>query len=177
MEDRHVSAEMELRQGLAQEQKACSIRLRHMVGYCETINKKSNNYNGDCPHAQRRKMTERDIRELHQQYKLRDDMDRMHEARINVMRDKQARQLEAFEKRQQEELEALSKRHASEVDALDTRFATDTSEFETLFARRKDRLMMKWAREEERIRSSLSIDTGDEFGPLPAITWPLDGPR
>lgn len=168
LEDRHVSAEMELRQGLAQEHKACLIRLRHMEQYCNTSN--TNNNDRDC--FPTRKVTERDLRELSQQYDIRDDMDRMHQARINVMRDKQARQLEALEKRQQEELEDLMNRQETELDALENSFAADESEFQRSFGQRKERLTKKWAAEEETMRTRLSNETGNEFGPLPSIMWP-----
>ena len=121
-----------------------------------------------------RHITPRDLRELSQQYDLRDDMGRLHEARINVLRDKQTRQLETVEKGQREELEEVVSGHEKKVESLEAEFASDEAGFERLFGRRKERLMKKWATEEgaTRVRLEKESDRGDVFGPLPSITWP-----
>lgn len=165
MEDRHVAAEMELRESLAQERKSCLIRLRHMEQYCGTGKTQ--------PGFPARRVTERDLRQLSQQYDLRDDMGRMHEARINVMREKQARQLEGLEKRQREAEEQLASQHETEMQALEASFASDEARFQLLFSGRKERLMKKWMREEEELRARLTQQTGQAYGPLlPPMSWP-----
>lgn len=171
MEDRHLVAEMELRQTLAHEERACLIRLKHMEDYFNPAKANTTKMKND--NLPVRRITERDIRELNRQYHVRDGMSRLHEARINVLRDQQARKLEALEKRQRQELEQLvGKRLEAELETLEASFAHDEASFEDLFRRRKEALRAKWLREETVIRARLEEETKEIFGPLPPIPWP-----
>ena len=178
---------MELRQTLAQEERACLIRLRHMEDYCQTAVAKLDPaaaHKGKLaqpkaePHESRhRVITDRDRRELEQQYILRDNMGRLHEARINVLRDQQARQLEGLEKRQRHELEQLvARRLEAEMEALEASFAQDEAAFDQVFRRRQDLLQQHWLKEDTRQRKILEKKTGSWYAPLHPIAWP-DDPR
>src|SRR5438270_13769088 len=81
LEDRQVGAEMELRTSLKQAERSVAIRLRHMEAYCDGLGRSAH---GNLP---ARTVTERDLRELGQQYNIRDDLERMHQSKINVMRE------------------------------------------------------------------------------------------
>jgi len=86
LEDRQVCAEMELRDSLSWIEKSSAVRLRHMEAYCEGMGRSMNGH-------PTRTVTERDLRELGQQYNIRDNLERLHQCKINVMRDKQAKQV------------------------------------------------------------------------------------
>ncbi|KAI9821476.1 MAG: hypothetical protein M1832_003323 [Thelocarpon impressellum] len=163
LEDRQVSAEMELREALTQEKKSCQVRLRHMEGYCDRINAKAA--------VPGRVVTERDLRELGQQYGLRDDMERMHQSRVNVLREKQAQQLEALAKRQDEEWQKVSEQLAADLEALEERFAREKKGFDAVFGRRRERLGKRWNAGEEILRKRVEERDGPKLGPLPPVEW------
>ncbi|KAI9675068.1 MAG: hypothetical protein M1817_001475 [Caeruleum heppii] len=163
VEDRQVNAEMELRKALIQEQKSMSIRLRHMEAYVNTIQR-----HDDQP---ARVVSDRDRNELGQQHNIRDDMDRLHQARINVLRDKQAQQLEALSMRQEEEHTKLLDRSADEVHALEERSAFEERAFDVSFQERRVRLTNRWRRVEQIARKKLEIQDGVVYGPFPRLQW------
>ena len=163
LEDRQVAAEMELREVLKQEQRSCSVRLRHMEAYCERVNSKSM--------AAGVTITERDLRELSQQYNLRDNMEQICLNRINVLRDMQAKQLEKLGEKQEQEREKLKTQSTAELASLDERFGLEDQGFETVFGQRKSRLSKRWTRGEEILRKKLEMRDGVSYGPLPKIKW------
>ncbi|KAI9751888.1 MAG: hypothetical protein M4579_005845 [Chaenotheca gracillima] len=164
LEDRQVFAEMELRKSLKQDQKSCLVRLRHMEAYCKGLNTKGAKTG--------RVITERDRQELLQQRNKRNDMDRLHQARINVLRDKQAQQLEALIARQDEEWSCSLERSTKEMEQMEERFEIDEVSFETVFKSRRHRLVKRWARTEEVARKKLETQQQMLFGPLPKMEWP-----
>ncbi|KAI9800715.1 MAG: hypothetical protein M1833_003130 [Piccolia ochrophora] len=168
LEDRQVSAEMDLRQTLKQERKACAVRLRHMEAYCEVIKTQKLGQ----PAMSSRVVTDRDLRELHQQYRLRDTMDRSHESRINVMRDRQTKQLETLESRQADEMEKLRASSATELDALQSASALENTCFNQIFASRRARVIARWFREEAILRKRLELESGLAYGSLSPLLWP-----
>ncbi|KAI9808594.1 MAG: hypothetical protein M1825_003744 [Sarcosagium campestre] len=166
LEDRQVAAEMDLRQTFLQERRACAVRLRHMEAYCSGYSAK----NAVPP----RVVTDRDLRELHQQYRVRDGMDQAHENRINVLREKQAQRLEALEARQMDELERLKQRSALELEAMSAAFASEEDHFKKVFDDRRSRLLSRWKLVDAIARKQLELETGLAYGPLSPIQWPND---
>jgi hypothetical protein len=166
LEDRQVAAEMELRATLKQAERSVQIRLRHMEAYCDGLGRNATNTN------QARVVTERDLRELGQQYNLRDDLDRLHQSKINVMRDKQAKQMEQLLIRQEEELEKLSNKQALEVEALEETFVVEEDAFGNIFKERRERLRRRWIIVEEIERKKLELEKKVRFAPMLPVEWP-----
>jgi hypothetical protein len=171
LEDRQVGAEMELRASQKQAERSVRIRLKHMEAYCDGLGRGASGVNPA------RIVTERDLRELGQQYNLRDDLERLHQSKINVMRDKQAKQMEELVYRQEEELGKLSTRQQNEIDALEETFAIEEERFYNLFVERRERLCRRWTLAEEVMRARLEQQSGVKYGPLPPIEWPLLVPK
>lgn len=165
LEDRQVGAEMELRASLKQSARSVQIRLKHMEAYCNGLGRNSAGQ-GD------RVVTERDLRELGQQYNLRDDLHRMHEAKINVMREKQAKQMDQLLARQAEEAEKLLLKQHEELDALEENFGVQEERFHNLYSARKERLKLRWSIQQEICRHSLVKTSGLEFARLEDIDFP-----
>ncbi|KAI9703341.1 MAG: hypothetical protein M1836_007908 [Candelina mexicana] len=165
LEDRQVNAEIEFRQTLNAERRACSVRLRHMEAYCHSLSAK-----GTLPS---RVVTDRDLRELRQQYSVRDSMERLHESRINVLREKQAKQLETLVKRQEEELERSVETHVEEGLEKEERAREEGEAFEGVVAERRERLGRRWARAMEIARRRLEVRDGVIYGPLLRMEWGL----
>jgi hypothetical protein len=166
LEDRQVAAEMELRASLKQSERSVLIRLRHMEAYCEGVGRASSGSNPA------RIVTERDRRELSQQYNLKNDIERLHQSRINVMREKQGRQMEQLLTRQEEELQKLARKQADELDAHDEVFADAEEKFTELFNARKERLRRRWAIVEEVTRRKMEARDGLRYAKLGDVEWP-----
>ncbi|KAF4124568.1 IBR domain [Geosmithia morbida] len=148
LEDRQVAAELELRVSLEQSERSVRIRLKHMEAYCEGLGRSSAQQQAASSPSgtsmPQRTVTERDLRELGQQYNLRDNMERMHQSKINVMRDRQAKRMEELLDRQEAELATLTAKGHEELDDLAARFAHETDAANSLFAARADRLRRRW---------------------------------
>jgi hypothetical protein len=166
LEDRQVAAEMELRASLKQSERSVHIRLRHMEAYCDGVGRAPSGPNPA------RVVTERDRRELSQQYNLKNDLERLHQSRINVMREKQGRQMEQLLARQDEELEKLALKQADELDAQEEAFGVEEEQFTELFNTRKERLRKRWMLVEEVTRRKMEARDGLRYSKLGDVDWP-----
>ena len=163
LEHRQLSAEVDLRKGLEVEKKACDTRLKHMQAYC---NPKSN-----VQGMPRREVTKSDYQQLEQQYHLRNTMDTLHASRINVLREKQAKQLERVAAKQEAELERVEQEFEQKNIDLDYQFRAEEVALKDEFAARQRRLVRRWDLAEAIERKKLEIETGDDYAQLPAIEW------
>lgn len=170
LEDRQVAAEMELRSTHKQAERSVRIRLRHMEAYCEGIGRTESGSNPA------RVITERDLRELGQQYRMRDDLQRLHQSKINVMRDKQAKQMEQLVARQDEELHKLGKKQDQELEVLAESFTDEEDEFFNLFQARRAKLRLRWDLTEEIMRKKLEAQNNVKYGPMVPVEWPQPAP-
>jgi hypothetical protein len=166
LEDRQVVAEMELRASLKQAERSVQIRLRHMEAYCDGLGR---NAYGNNP---ARVVTERDLRQLGEQYDIRDDLERLHQSKINVMRDKQAKQMEQLTARQDEELEKLASKQSEELEGLEDSFAAEEDAFIKLFLDRGSRIRRRWEVMAEIERRRLEIEQGLTYAPMRPVVWP-----
>ena len=166
LEDRQVGAEMELRASLKQAERSVQIRLRHMEAYCDGLGRSASGVNPA------RVVTERDLRELGQQYNLRDDLERLHQSKINVMRDKQAKQMEHLLVRQEEELEKLATKQNDELETLEESFGTEEEGFIKIFLERRERMRRRWGVVEEVERKKLESEKGVKFAAMSPVVWP-----
>ncbi|TVY12720.1 putative E3 ubiquitin-protein ligase ARI10 [Lachnellula arida] len=171
LEDRQVGAEMELRESHQQAERSVRIRLRHMEAYCDGLGR---NASGSNP---ARVVTERDLRELGQQYNVRDDLERLHQSKINVMRDKQAKQMELLLVRQEDELEKLAAKRREELEALDESFANEEDGFTRVFHERQLRLRRRWGIIEEMLRKTLEMEQKVKFAAILPVPWPEPEPN
>ena len=167
LEDRHLAAEMELSRALQQERQACDTRLKHMDAYCNGRLSVVEG-NGAPP---RRKVTDADYRKLVQQYQLRQGMDNLHEARINVLRKKQAKQAERVAQRHAVELDALKAALDAEAERRTAAASREEDELRSDFEVKKDRLVWRWKLMEAIERKKLEMETGLLYGEMPDVVW------
>ena len=165
LEHRHLSSEVDLERTLNLERQACLTRLKHMEAYC--------NSKGQIEGMPQRTVTNKDFRELAQQYHVRNGMSNLHEARINVLREKQAKQLERITAKQEIELSKLTSDSEQELQDLDIDFTDEENALQQEFAERKKRLIARWTLAEAIERRKLENETGEAYGSLPAIAWPM----
>ncbi|AEO54765.1 hypothetical protein MYCTH_2297743 [Thermothelomyces thermophilus ATCC 42464] len=119
-----------------------------------------------------RKVTERDLEQLRQQYSLRDGMERRHRSQINGLREKQARSMEELVGRHEREREALADRRAEEVEDLAVRFANEEDALLRTLADRRARLARRWLLAAEVLRAELEARHRRRFAPMPVTPWP-----
>jgi hypothetical protein len=169
LEDRQIAAEMELRTSLEQAEKSIRIRIKHMEAYCDGLGRAAAT-NG----MPARVVTERDLRELGQQYNIRDNMKRLHESKVDVMRERQTQRMEELLERQVEELQKIKDKRDQEVENLNAEFALDEDTLVMVFNARKHRVQKRWEVANEILRKELVDSKGVKYA-LPAIIpWPED---
>ena len=164
LEHRHLAAEVELVRTLDTERRACDIRLKHMEAYCSGLSPS----NG----MPRRKITEKDRQKLLQQHHIRSGMDNLHEARIHVLRERQAKQLERIMAKQEADTVDAKRELERHLDDHEYQFDVEEQDLRQEFSDRKKRISARWKLIEAIERQKLENETGDLYGPLPAITWP-----
>lgn len=169
LEHRHLSAEVDLCRALQLEKQACETRLRHMEAYCHPTSKVDG--------MPIRVVTRKDHQQLTLQYHVRHGMDNLHAARINVLREKQGKQLERVSAKQDQELETLAANFESETANLDQDFKAEEEGLQAEFSERKKRLVARWLLAEAIERRKLENETGETYGPLPALEWPDSASR
>ena len=165
LEDRQVAAEMELRASLEQSERSVKIRLKHMEAYCDGLGR---NPQSDMPG---RKVTERDLRELGQQYNLRDSMARLHQSKVNVMRDRQSKRMEELLERQETELTKHGEKRQEELEDQAAQFTHEADAVNTLFASRRERTQARWALAIEVLCKELEEKESTTYARLPTPEW------
>ncbi|KAL9137273.1 MAG: hypothetical protein Q9175_001525 [Cornicularia normoerica] len=166
LENRHLTAEVDLQKTLQLERQACDTRLKHMQAYC--------NPRSTVAGMPSRVVTKSDYRQLEQQYHIRNGMDNLHASRINVLREKQGKQQERIMAKQEAELETLESNFERQNEELDAKFRDEEMQLQQEFAERKKRLVRRWGLAEAIERRKLEQATGETFEPLPPITWSGD---
>ncbi len=166
LENRHLTAEVDLQRTLQRERQACDTRLKHMQAYC--------NPRSTVAGMPSRVVTKSDYRQLEQQYHIRNGMDNLHASRINVLREKQGKQQERIMAKQETELETLESDFERQNEEMDAKFQDEEVRLQQEFAERKKRLVRRWGLAEAIERRKLEHSTGETFEPLPPVTWSGD---
>ncbi|SPO00060.1 related to ariadne-2 protein [Cephalotrichum gorgonifer] len=178
LEDRQIKAEMDLRETLEASERSVQIRLKHMEAYCNGISAQAGSGGGDAAAAMpQRTVTERDLRELSQQYTLRDGMERMHNSRINVMRDRQLKAAEELVERQEAEWLRLETKRDEETEALAVEFSLEEEALSRELEERGRRLRWRWVLCIEILRRKLEEQHGVAYAGIPPPQWPGEEDR
>ena len=162
-ETRHLNAEVELERNLELERQACETKIKYMEGYCNTRNPTAG--------MPARKITDADYKKLVHQYQLRAGMDNLHEGRIHVLREKQAKQLQRVSAKQDAELEKADAELEKELEEVDNKYNAEEEDLRDEFAEHRRRLVAKWDVAESLERAKLEQETGEMYGPLPTVVW------
>ncbi|KAI4604485.1 hypothetical protein KJ359_000623 [Pestalotiopsis sp. 9143b] len=168
LEDRQVQAELELRMSLEQSERNVRIRLKHMEAYCDGLGQ---NPDSGMP---KRTVTERDLRELGQQYNVEKNMRQLHQAKINVMRDRQSKALEELQQRQDDELEKLLEKNRIELEALESVFADQEDALAMTFHTRRQTMNKRWELSMRILQKEMEAETGLRYSILESLEWPLE---
>ncbi|GAB0132462.1 hypothetical protein EsDP_00000897 [Epichloe bromicola] len=167
MEDRQITEELDLRSTLAQAARSIKVRIKHMEAYCDGLGQNPSASNGPP-----RVVTEQNLRDLGHQYNLRDDMERQHQAKINMMRDRQSKRMEELAQKHQVALEALVERNQKAMDELRESLPREQKTFESVFEARQSRLTSRWILAIEVQCKQLQERDGLKYSVLAPPTWP-----
>lgn len=173
LEDRQVEAEIELRETLQQSERSVRIQLKHMEAYCTGLQGKLTDGTEDKP-LPSRKVTQKHLEQLSQQYRVRDGMEQRHQSQINVLREKQAKRMEELLERHEKELETLMDRKAEEVEDLAVEFTNDEEALVQVFEHRRRRLQRHWDLALDILRVELEAADGLRFATMPGPRWSTD---
>ncbi|KAI7973266.1 hypothetical protein EIK77_004543 [Talaromyces pinophilus] len=116
-------------------------------------------------------ITRRQKEQLAQEYLDRNSMDRLHKARIKVLRERQEQQLQETTTRLERELDALISKNAEAILELERDHQRAEQEMLQVFDAKKTRLRRRWNIEEAIIRKRLEDQTGLPYGPLPIVSF------
>ncbi|PNS15985.1 hypothetical protein CAC42_4386 [Sphaceloma murrayae] len=139
VEDKHISAEADLRTAQDTERRNTQTALKHMEAYC-----RGESANGE-PHG--RTISEQDRQELAKAQRLRDNMDIRHESAINVLRGEQNQRLRRRVQRHDQEIEQLQRRRERELDRIQRDLDMEALEWKSQVSQKRAVLERWWAME------------------------------
>ncbi|OAA40161.1 IBR finger domain protein [Beauveria brongniartii RCEF 3172] len=177
LEDRQIAAEMELRATLEQTARSVKLRLKHMEAYCQGRAAAAvavAAHHTEAEAAAGRVVTERNLKELGQQYTLRDGMERQQAAKINVMRERQARRMEELLDRHDAEEEALADRQHGESQAQAARCAAEEEALTGTLRMLQLRLNARWSLQLDVLCREREEAEGLRYGAVATPAWPQD---
>ncbi|MCJ1332204.1 hypothetical protein MMC10_008896 [Thelotrema lepadinum] len=183
LENRHLTAEMDLERALVTERKACATKVKYMEAYC--YGSRNRNFTAAPPSPTEqaaataagmpaRKVTEHDYRKLVEQYNLRNGMDQLHSARINVLREQQAKQAERIGRRQEKELDGLEAERDADLAKVEREIEQELAPIRREWEARKKKMAWRWSVKEAIERKTLEAERGEVYGELPKVVWPAE---
>ena len=172
LEDSQIAEEMDLRASLEQASRSIKVRIKHMEAYCEGV--------GRSPAGSQqppRVVTEQNLRDLGRQYTVRDDMERQHESKINMMRDRQSKRMEELLQRHGQEMDKLYEKQQREKDDLDAKLESEEQTFRRVFEARQSHFTDRWNLAIEMQCKELEGHHGQRYGPISAPSWGEEGEK
>ena len=138
-----------------------------MEAYCDGLGQ---NPNGTT--LPPRVVTEQNLRDLGHQYNLRDDMERQHQSKINMMRDRQSKRMEELLERHEEDLETLAGEHRKAKNELHSRLEQEVEQFHSIFDGRQSRATARWVLAIEVLCKELQEQHGSKYAVIDPPSWP-----
>ena len=173
LEDRQIEAEIELRSTLDASERSIRIQLKYMEAYCKKLSQAEEEINEKDSKMPSREVTQKHLDQLSEQYRIRDGMERRHQAQINVLREKQGKKMEQLLDRHEDEMEALLHKKSEEIEDLAVEFANEADAIGHTFAERKARLQKRWLVSSEILRVEQEKKSGMRYAALPLPQWPV----
>jgi hypothetical protein len=157
--------------------RAILIRLRHMEAYVKnptpppTPETSISARDSDEQYLPERKVTDRDYHNLAQQYRERDAMETLHRSKIEVLRGKQEKALEAFMAKKDRELLLLKVEHARDIKATDETQAQEEERMNDEFSERRRRSETRWRLQSCVERTKMERITGMRYADLSDVVF------
>ncbi|KAK3954341.1 hypothetical protein QBC32DRAFT_90497 [Pseudoneurospora amorphoporcata] len=179
LEDRQIEAEIELRSTLDASERSIRIQLKYMEAYCKKLSQVGEEMSEKEQQALKdskmpsREVTQKHLDQLSEQYRIRDGMERRHQAQINVLREKQGKKMEQLLDRHEDEMEALLHKKSEEIEDLAVEFANEADAISHTFAERKAKLQKRWLVSSEILRVEQEKKSGMRYASLALPQWPV----
>lgn len=174
IEERQLAAEIEQEMEFEKAKMNSRTRIKHMEGYCVSHSPPTTpgSENGsDAERARMRKITRQQKEQLAQEYHDRDSMDRLHQAKIKVLRDRQEIQLQEAMARMERELNALVDKHSTELAELQKAHHQLEELVVQALDMKKSKMKSRWNLEQAILRRKLELEHGRPYGPLPPLSF------
>ena len=155
--------------------RAIVIRLRHMEAYVQnptpppTPEPSASARSSNGQNLPGRKVTEKDYHNLAQQYRERDAMETLHRSKIEVLRGKQEKALEAFMAKKDREVLLLKAEHAKAVNATNETQAQEEERMNDDFSESRKRIETRWRLQASVERTKIERITGTRYADLPDV--------
>ncbi|KAB8070759.1 hypothetical protein BDV29DRAFT_29075 [Aspergillus leporis] len=172
MEERQLSVEMDQVREFERAKLNSRTRIKYMEGYFNNTSPPSSPGSASgSDQTPPRKFTSQQKARLAQEYHDHDSMDRLHEAKIKVLRDRQELKLQEVTARMEKELDDMIDKHALEFANLQRDHQLEEASVLQIFDSRKTRLRHRWNLEEAILRKKLEMQHGQPYGPLPPLSF------
>ena len=125
--------------------------------------------------APARVFTRQHMEQLEQQYHSHESMDKLHDARIKVLRDRQELKLQEAIARTEQELDDLCNRHTQEIATLKIEHRQEEISLTAGLQSKEKTLCKRWHLEEAVLRRRLELRDGQLYGPLPPLPFSPSG--
>ena len=148
------------------------IRLRHMEAYVQnptpppTPQASRSSGDSDEQTLPERRVTDKDYHNLSNCYRERDAMETLHSSKIEVLRGKQNKALEAFMAKKDLEVAAMELEHAKALKDLDELAFHDEEALNDAFAEKRAKLENRWRLQASIEHAKMERCTGLKYGPL-----------
>jgi hypothetical protein len=187
LEERQVTAELELRKTHEEEAQKVATGLKYMERYCNEPSVFSPGPSlgqlimAEPPDARaippRHHVTDEDRNKLQRQYMLRDNLPQKHEAAISVLRAKQDREMRMRQEKNAKEMEDLEQEYERAVNAIEGLQRKEEGRLDALIESRKRRLIKRWELKGELWRRDYETRAGVSCpGRILFPHWPESAP-
>ncbi|EAW21828.1 uncharacterized protein NFIA_069990 [Aspergillus fischeri NRRL 181] len=175
MEERQLAVEMDQLREFEREKQNSRTRIKYMEGYFNNAHpppiSDSESNSGSDQTTPVRQYTNQQKSLLAQEYHDHECMDRLHSAKIKVLRDRQEIRLQEAIARMERELDALIDKHALEFAELQRQHQQEEALAMHAFETKKTKLRHRWNLEEAILRKKLELQHGHPYGPLPPLSF------
>ncbi|KAL1995696.1 hypothetical protein VTN49DRAFT_1883 [Thermomyces lanuginosus] len=180
MEERQLQMEMDMMDEFRRAKQNSETRIKYMQRYVDgatlpdspTMGSQSSFSSGQSQPA--RHVTRQQWQQLEQELRDLDSMDRVHQARIKVLRERQERQLQNTTAKLERELQDLVNRNIDAIAELERQHLREQQAITQAFEAKKARLRRRWNLEEAILRKRLEERDGKPYGPLPEVSFDID---
>jgi hypothetical protein len=138
-----------------------------MEAYCDGLGQNPNGLT-----LPPRVVTEKNLRDLGHQYNLRDDLERQHQAKINMMRDRQSKRMEELVQKHGEDIRAREQEQQKVREELDDRHKQEVEQFHSIFDGRQSRTSARWTLALEILCKELEEQDDLKYAVLDPPSWP-----
>ena len=157
------------------EKQKAMMRLKHMEAYCQNPTPPPTPVDPILGRPSMettlpgRRVTDKDYHNLAQQYRERDAMDDLHVSKINVLRGRQKKSVEAFANKKERELEKLETQQRTELQRIDKEYAAQEVNLVSALASKRSRLETRWRNQARLELTKAEKSTGLNHASLPDV--------